>query len=34
MGEDIGALESLVAETEDVIDDKDGGGGVGGAGGV
>lgn len=34
VGEDIGALESLVAETEDVIDDKDGGGGVGGAGGV
>ena len=34
VGEDIGALESLVAESEDIIDDEDGGGGVRGAGGV
>ena len=34
VGEDIGALDGLVAETEYVIDDEDGGGGVGGAGGV
>ena len=34
VGEDIGALECLVAETEDIIDDKDSGGGVGGARGV
>ena len=34
MGEDIGALEGLVAESEDIIDDENGGGGVGWAGGV
>ena len=34
VGEDVGALEGLVAEAEDVVDDEDGGGGVGGAGGV
>ena len=34
VGEDVGALEGLVAETEDVVDDEDGGGGVGGTGGV
>ena len=34
VGEDVGALEGLVAEAEDVVDDEDGGGGVGGTGGV
>ena len=34
VGEDIRALDSLVAETEDVIDYEDGGVGAGGAGGV
>ena len=28
VGEDIGALDGLVAEAEDVIDDEDGGGSV------
>lgn len=32
VGEDVGALDGLVAVAEDVIDDEDGGGGVGGAG--
>ena len=34
VGEDVGALDCLVGEAEDVIDDEDGGGGVGGAGSV
>ncbi len=34
MGEDVGALDGLVAEPEDVVDDEDGAGGAGGAGGV
>ena len=34
MGEDVGTLDGLVAEAEDVVDDEDGAGGVGGAGGV
>ena len=34
VGEDIGALEGLGTEAEDVIDDEDGGGGGGGTGGV
>ena len=34
MGEYIGALEGLIAESENIIDDEDGGGSVGGAGGV
>ena len=34
VGEDVGALECLRGEAEDVVDDEDGGGGGGGAGGV
>ena len=34
MGEDVGALKGLVAESKDVIDDEDGAGGVGGPGAV
>ena len=34
MGEDVGALDGLRREAEDVIDDEDGGGGVGWTGGV
>lgn len=34
VGEDIGALEGLGFEAEDVVDDEDGGGGGGGTGGV
>lgn len=34
VGEDVGALEGLVAEAEDVVDDEDGGGGVGGTGAI
>ena len=34
MGEDVGALEGLVAVAEDVINDENGGGGVGRARGV
>lgn len=34
VGEDVGALERLGREAEDVVDDQDGGGGVGGARGV
>ena len=34
VGEDVGALERLVAVSEDIIDDEDRGGSVGGAGGV
>lgn len=33
-GEDVGALDRLRAEAEDVVDDEEGGGGGGGAGGV
>ena len=32
VGEDVGALDGLVAEAEDIVDDEDGGRGVGGAG--
>ena len=34
VGEDVGALECLVAEAENVVDDEDGGGGLGGASGI
>ena len=34
MREDVGALEGLGGEAEDVVDDEDGGVGVGGAGNV
>lgn len=34
VGEDVGALDALRGEAEDVEDDEDGGGGGGGAGGV
>ena len=34
VGEDVGALQDLVAEAEDVVEDKDGFFGVGGAGDV
>lgn len=34
VGEDVGALEGLRAEAEDVVDDEDGRGGGGGTGGV
>ena len=34
VGEDVGALDGLGGETEDVVNDEDGGCGGGGAGGV
>ena len=34
MGEDVGALDGLGREAEDVVDDEDGGGSIRGAGGV
>ncbi len=34
VSEDVGALDGLRAEAEDVVDDENGGGGGGGAGGV
>ena len=34
VGEDVGALDGLGREAEDVVDDQQGGGGGGGAGGV
>lgn len=34
VGENVGALDCLVRVSEDVVDDEDGGGGVGGAGSV
>ena len=34
VGEDVGALDGLGGEAEDVVDDEDGGGGGGGTGGV
>ena len=34
MCENVGALDCLGREAEDVVDDEDGGGGVGGTGGV